>query len=376
MGSSLTYEPDIGDSWAAVSRRVATLVRLGLLPLFATCGGNDSTAPAPQPTTGALAVIINGLPAGTRGDVTVTGPNSYTHHSTATEPLTMLPPGTYTIVASAVTGLVVTYEPTQSSQTATVTPGGMASATVTYAAPASSRSTTDRPDDIMGPQVHVVYVLPSDGTDRHLDTDGTVRNTVGSWETWLSGQTGGRVFRLDTYQGALDITFAQLARPNATMKSYGSYVRDTIEKDLTALGLIVSPKIYAVYYDGGSAVACGGGAWPPVLPGRVGALYLQGAPPGAPACNTNPFAASPTSPPGYLEFSMIHELMHTLGFVSSLAPHFTAAGHVSDSPTDLMYAGSLPWTPSTLDVGHDDYYNPGGLPSGVLNLAASTYLTP
>jgi len=65
---------------------------------------------------------------------------------------------------------------------------------------ASSRSTTDRLDDITGAQVHVVYVLPSDGQDRQLDTNGTLRNTVGSWQTWLSGQTAGRVWRLDTYR--------------------------------------------------------------------------------------------------------------------------------------------------------------------------------
>ena len=241
--------------------------------------------------------------------------------------------------------------------------------------PASSRSTTDRPDDVAGPQVHVVYVLPSDGNDRHLDTDGTLPNTVGSWQTWLGGQTGGRVFRLDTYQGALDLTFAKLARSNATMTSYGAYVRDTIEKDLTARGLVMSPKMYAVYYDGGSTYACGGGAWPPALPGRVGALYLQGTP-GASHCGAIPFAGSPTGAPGYLEFAMIHELMHTLGVVSSAAPHFTLAGHVSDGSTDLMYSGSLPWAPSTLDIGQDDYYRPAGLPVGVFNLATSPYLTP
>lgn len=221
-----------------------------------------------------------------------------------------------------------------------------------------------------------MYVLPSDGSDRHLDTEDVLAHTVGSWQTWLSGQTGGRVFRLDTHQGTLDITFVRLGRSAATMTSYGAYVRDTIEKDLTALGLVVAPKIYAVYYDGGSTYSCGGGAWPPALPGRVAALYLQGTPPGATPCNANPFAASPTDAPHYLEFAMIHELMHTLGFISTAAPHFTLAGHVSESPTDLMYAGSLPWAPATLDVGQDDYYHPGGLPSGVLNFALSNYLTP
>ena len=242
--------------------------------------------------------------------------------------------------------------------------------------PPSARVTADRADDVTGPQVHSVYALPSDGGDRGLDTNGTIGNTVGSWQHWLGVQTSGRVFRLDTYAGVLDITFVRLGRSNAAMTGYGAYVRDTIEKDLVALGLVAAPKLYAVYYDGGSTFSCGGGAWPPGLPGRVAALYLQGAPPGAPSCNSNPFAASPTSAPGYLEFAMIHELMHTLGFVSSAAPHFTLAGHTSDSATDLMYAGTLPWAPSALDVGHDDYYNPGGLPGGMLNLALSTYLTP
>lgn len=240
----------------------------------------------------------------------------------------------------------------------------------------SNRATTDRLDDISGAQIHVVYVLPSDGQDRSLDTNGTLRNSVGSWQTWLGAQTGGRVFRLDTYQGKLDITFVRLARSNATMATYDPYVRDTLEKDLTTLGLVVATKVYAVYYDGGSGYSCGGGAWPPTLPGRVGALYLKGTPPGAPACSTNPFAASPTAAPGYLEFAMIHELMHTLGIVSTAAPHFTLAGHVSDGATDLMYAGSLPWAPSTLDVGQDDYYRPAGLPGGVFNLATSPFITP
>lgn len=239
----------------------------------------------------------------------------------------------------------------------------------------ANRATLDRADDVTNPQVHVVYVLPSDGHDRGLDTNGTLQNTVASWQAWLSGQTGGRILRLDTHQGALDVTFIRLARSNATMTGYGAYVRDTIEKDLTVLGLVVAPKIYAVYYDGGSTHACGGGAWPPALPGRVAALYLHGTPPGA-SCGANTFAPSPTSPPGYLEFAMIHELMHTLGFVSTAAPNHTLAGHTSDSPTDLMYAGTMPWSPSTLDVGQDDYYNATGLPVGIRNFATSTYLTP
>jgi beta-lactam-binding protein with PASTA domain len=38
-----------------------------------------------------------------------------------------------------------------------------------------------------------------------------------------------------------------------------------------------------------------------------------------------------------------------------------------------MYAGSAPWAPSTLDVGHDDYYAANH--PGCLDLSGSAYLT-
>lgn len=241
--------------------------------------------------------------------------------------------------------------------------------------PVGSRATQDRPDEVSGDQVHVMYVVPSDGADRQLDLSGALSNTVGSFQTWLASQTGGRRLRLDTYQGALDVSFFRLSRTNATMTAFGAYVRDEIEKELTAAGFSLTNKVYAVYYDGGSTFACGGGAWPPTLPGRVAALYLQGTPPGA-NCASNTFASSPQAPPGYREFAMLHEIMHTLGFVASNAPHHTLAGHVSDDNRDLMYAGPLPWLlPAVLDVGRDDYYGPS-LPSTLRNFLTSSFLTP
>jgi len=63
------------------------------------------------------------------------------------------------------------------------------------------RSTTDRPDDITGPQVHAMYVVPADGTDRALDTNGTIAASVANRDGWLRGQTGGRGLRLDTFGG-------------------------------------------------------------------------------------------------------------------------------------------------------------------------------
>jgi hypothetical protein len=237
---------------------------------------------------------------------------------------------------------------------------------------AGQRTASDLPDDFSGAQVHVMYVLPSDGADEGLDTNGTLARSVATFQRWLAGQAGGQQLRLDYFGGALDVTFFRLSQTDAQVASSGAFVRDRIEAELISAGFNRSNKIYAVYYGGGSTSASGGGAWPPELPGKVAALYLKGTPPGAPACSTNPFASSEDRP-GYLEFAMLHEILHTLGVVASCAPHHTLRGHVSDSPNDLMYAGQLPWQPSVLDIGHDDYFKHNT--PGCLDLAGSPYMT-
>ena len=71
---------------------------------------------------------------------------------------------------------------------------------------------------------------------------------------------------------------------------------------------------------------------------------------------------------------MIHEILHTMGFVAANAPRQTLSGHVPET-NDLMYAGSAPWgLPNlVLDVGRNDYYG-DNVPAGVTNLRDSPYL--
>jgi hypothetical protein len=139
------------------------------------------------------------------------------------------------------------------------------------------RSTTDRPDDVSGYQVHVMYVVPSDGIDRKYDTTGVLNISVASFEKWMGLQTGGRQFRMDTYQGALDISFFRLGETDAKVASHGSFVREQIQTELNAAGFNQPKKLYAVYYDGSSTFSCGGSAWPPTITGDVTVLYLKGA---------------------------------------------------------------------------------------------------
>jgi hypothetical protein len=134
------------------------------------------------------------------------------------------------------------------------------------------RATVDRPDDRPGPQIHALYVLPGDGADAALDTDGTISASVQNWQNWLKAQTSGFGMRLDTSGGELDVTFFRLAESNAQLAARGVFIRDAIESALQSAGFNRPGKVYAVYYGGSNTAACGGGAWPPALPGYVAAL--------------------------------------------------------------------------------------------------------
>lgn len=231
------------------------------------------------------------------------------------------------------------------------------------------RSLTDRPDEQRGPQVHVMYVLPSDGIDRSLDTDGTIGASVANFQAWLRGQTGGPALRLDTSAGELDVSFHRLGQTDAELAANGLNLRDAIDRGLRAAGFDSASKLYAVYYDGSNTAACGGGAWPPALPGTVAAVYMRATFGAGFLCYDPTRSRSGLQ---LMDLAVLHETLHTLGAVATCAPHHTRAGHVSDGPDDLMYAGDEPWVPSVLDKGRDDYYGTGS--ATCFDLARSPFL--
>ncbi|HEV8603494.1 MAG TPA: PASTA domain-containing protein [Gaiellaceae bacterium] len=219
------------------------------------------------------------------------------------------------------------------------------------------RATADRLDDRAGLQVHLIYALPSDGVDRAFDTDGSIQNSADAYQRWLYGQTGGRALRLDTFQGSVDVTFVRLQLTDAQIAARGDLALEAIDPELSAAGFNAPGKVYAVYYDGSNPVVCGNAKWPPDWPGKTAAFYLRGTPPGSVPCFFYGFPP-PGGQPNYTTFALFHDTTHTMGIVGRCAPHHYAAnpGHVSDSSSDLMYAGLQPWYASVLDVGRDDYY--------------------
>ena len=237
------------------------------------------------------------------------------------------------------------------------------------------RQFEDQPDDHPegSQQIHVIYAIPSDGEDRGYDVDGSIAASVDVATQWMSDQTGGMPFRLDTANGALDVTFVQLDSTDEDLAAEGDFIRDEIEAQVEARGFDDGRKYYFVFYDGTADDRCGGASWPPELLGHVVAIYLKGQidDPEAPDCDENAFAG-PGDSPGYREFSFLHEIFHGLGAVPECAPNHTRAGHTGDLPNDLMYAGDDDWVPDTLDPGFDDYWGHGS--EDCLDMATSGYL--
>jgi hypothetical protein len=260
----------------------------------------------------------------------------------------------------------------------------------------ADRSTADRPDDTGLDQIRVLYVVPSDLPDRARDTNGQICNSARAFATWFDARSDA-FLRLDTQGGLIDVGFVRLTKtdaqmrgndPNNTSVATGTaFVRERIELELGAMGLVAPNKLYAVYYEGSSVYACGGGAYPPLINARVGAMYLGGMPPGVtPSCGDIRAWGQPSLVPNYIDYGMLHELVHSLGFVPDGAPNQHTYGHVFDATStipnqDLMYSPRTSQDPAwnvdapgglVLDINRDDYYTT----SPALDLAKSTVLAP
>jgi hypothetical protein len=81
---------------------------------------------------GNLTVTISGLPNGVNANVTVTGANNFSQNLIATNTLTGIAPGTYTIGAQAVVSGQNTYVAQVNPNSVNVTDGGSVGSTVTY----------------------------------------------------------------------------------------------------------------------------------------------------------------------------------------------------------------------------------------------------
>ena len=102
-----------------------------LVAILVGCGGGDGPT-TPAPVAGSLVVSVSGLPAGTAAAVVVTGPAGYSRNVTASATLSGLAAGGYTVTAQTVSSAGHSYQPSQGSQSVTVSDAAAATASVAY----------------------------------------------------------------------------------------------------------------------------------------------------------------------------------------------------------------------------------------------------
>ena len=243
------------------------------------------------------------------------------------------------------------------------------------------RATSDLPDDVMGPQVRVLYVLPADAPDHQWDVNGFLHEVAASANEWLY-TNGMRSIRFDTFRERLDVGFVRLSqaesalwfRADGTKCSPDEMCPDPrrLESILDDLGKTSDEKINVIVWGGQIMpastrnVGCAG-----AMPDRR-AVFMA---PMLRSHDSNHMGCLPAITTGVpkstnsLGLVMIHEIFHVLGGVDNKAPGADGGYHIADNPFDLM-GGS--WGEVQLDPTRKNYWMHGR--SDLIDIARSEYL--
>lgn len=256
--------------------------------------------------------------------------------------------------------------PALSDLSASTGPGGAPAAPAASSgpvAPLGTRSLSDRPDEAEGPQIHVIYAVPSDRPDRSRDLDGLIARSIAHNQSWFKAESGGLALRFDTYGGQLDVSCLKLAESSRALGADNDALLDNLVAAGRKAGFDDAHKIYLYYYDGPSVdhelVGLAG-------QGQGAMVFMQEyeTERGEPALGQAALSNN--------DLTALHELTHALGHVLEDAPHYADGGHV-DTPYDLMSASEDGEQPLKLDPGHDDYFGQAG---ERLDLSRAVFLAP
>lgn len=177
------------------------------------------------------------------------------------------------------------------------------------------RSLVDRPDDIKGWQVHIVYVQTEGNGDAEWDTNGTISSWVLEAQNWLQSQIGHQLI-FDTFQGQIDVTYmkskySQDQLCHTTCETLKLLSEELRKQDSNTTGA----KTYFYAIDGAlDPNSCGWAS----LASNVGLIHMRAATCLSPSSRQYYGISWPAA-------SMVHELLHTFG-----------VQHFCTSRTDLM----------------------------------------
>jgi hypothetical protein len=150
------------DHRPTVRRLTPWLLALACAAVLSACEtGGQQPPPEDEIPNGTLVVAVTGLPAGALANVAVSGPGTFSETIDASETFVGLTPGQYAVNATTVSFEGIEYAANVSGSPATVTDGGTATTTVTFAA------TSTDPGDL----VVTITGLPV-GVDADVDVSG------------------------------------------------------------------------------------------------------------------------------------------------------------------------------------------------------------
>ena len=212
------------------------------------------------------------------------------------------------------------------------------------------RSTVDRPDEIEGHQIHLIYVQPKDAEDKAFDTSGQLSKWVDASQAWLLEKTG-KKFVYDTFNGIYDITYLKseytktelFDKDEKKLESEKTSVTDKlIEGYLAANPAKANTKTYLFFSSEPLAADyCG---WAAEFSSY--AISFAGK-----DCWSGPQDdVNTTYGVSWATQTITHELVHSYG-----------VSHVCYNTTDLMIGSpecpnKRTFSPITLDLGRNSYF--------------------
>ena len=290
----------------------------------------------------------------------------------------MAPAGAHPAGPPPVTGLVQTL-PLPADLQHLVEPVNVSAAAVAAAGCPTSipRSTVDRePDEVEGPRVHVVYLVPSQPYDRGFDTDGSIECSMRAMNDWMLEQSGDLTWRFDTFlhngEHLVDVTYHKSTKPYSELDGGGE-----VSAEIAAHFAVSNLTRYLTFVESRTG-PCGDAFSGMVLDngffnGRFSQVYMR-----VPGCNGNDFGVPGNA--GMAEMIAQQELLHNDALVSQVAPHACGppgvgvgvpnlgghvctaavvgyAGNLDPESVDVMFPFvGLPLRDKVLDKDHDDYY--------------------
>ena len=213
--------------------------------------------------------------------------------------------------------------------------------------------------------VHLVYFVPCDQFSRDYDINNKIENIITNINTWFFKKSNKQKIKFDIYKRQLDITFIRVNKTLNWFNTFNSRQNSSDDNSSRIEKIILTnknifnnfeTKKFIVFFEGWEKrksffhTTCGRARFN----GKVAVIYTNSDLKNKETCTD--IINSNIDELGNEEQSVLHELLHLLGFPKSCSKNIVADNifHVNDSKDDILFKFS---GGKYLDFNNDDYYN-------------------